>query len=198
MGQDETPNRGSISRWIPRLRECDDSATMRIWDRYKAQMRAVAHRELGSTPRSVADEDDVVVSAFAAFLRRTSAGAYDSMSNRDDLWRLLGTITRTYAWKQSRFLTRLRRFVTQGDRQRDEDILKSLIGRNPPPEMLVSLSETLAKLLHKLEAPELRELAMDRLSGYTNEEIATKQGRSVRTIERRLAMVRSVWERELD
>lgn len=194
---DRAVERGSVSCWIPQLRAGDEIAAQTIWDRYKQQMHAVAGRELGKGPRTVADEEDVIIDAFAAFLRRFSCGAYESMSNRDDLWRLLATITKTFAWKQSRFLGRTcRRTVSCASRTTDL-VLKQLASGNSPPDMLVSMADTLDQLLNKLDNAGLRQTAIDRLHGLTNEEIATKQGRSLRTIERRLQIIRSLWNNQL-
>ena len=40
----------------------------------------------------------------------------------------------------------------------------------------------------------VRELALARMEGYSNEEIAQRLGCSVRTVERRLHLVRTKWQ----
>ena len=196
IGQD-TLQRGSVSRWIPGLRSGDGTAAQEIWERYKQQMLLIANRELRDSGRTVADEDDVVIVAFAAFLRRSSLGAYTSMSTRDDLWRLLATITRTHAWRQSRFLGRLRRGGVRRKQPTASAILSEIACGRPSPDVLVSFSETLKHLLDCLEDPALTEVALGRLQGMSNDEIAAKQNRSVRTIERRLNVIRSTWTEEM-
>jgi DNA-binding CsgD family transcriptional regulator len=42
----------------------------------------------------------------------------------------------------------------------------------------------------------LRDVAVWKMEGYTNEEIAGQLGRSVPTVERKLASIRKIWERE--
>ena len=160
-------------------------------------MQSLASAELGASPRSVADDEDVVIRAFTAFLRRTREGAYGTMQTRDDLWRLLVAITRSYARKQSRFLGRMRRRTTAKDPRANEWMLTQLASNSPPPDVLASVSDSLRVLIDKLQDTELQDVAMGRLNGLTNEEIAASQNRSVRTIERRLMLIRNVWNEQI-
>jgi len=161
-------------------------------------MQSLARAELGDSPRCVSDDEDVVICAFAAFLRRTRDGAYGMMHTRDDLWRLLVAITRTYAWKQSRFFGRMRRRMTVKDPRASEWMLRQLACKCPPPDVLASVSDSLRVLIERLDDPELKEVAMGRLHGLTNEEIAANQNRSIRTIERRLVLIRKVWNEQIE
>jgi RNA polymerase sigma factor (sigma-70 family) len=58
------------------------------------------------------------------------------------------------------------------------------------------MTEECERLLERLEDPELEALATAKLEGYTNEEIAQRLGCSVRTIERRLRLIRKKWQQE--
>ncbi len=42
----------------------------------------------------------------------------------------------------------------------------------------------------------LKEVAMSKVQGYTNEEIAQRLGCSLSTIERKLRLIREIWSRE--
>lgn len=156
-------------------------------------MAHVAKASLGNGLRSVSDEEDAAICAFAAFLRRTSQGAYEVMSTRDDLWKLLAVITKTHALKQARFFRRTRRRPAINGLE-GEIMLTRLASDSPAPELVASISETMTMLLDDLDEPELREVAMSRLEGLTNEEIAAKQNRSVRTIERRVTLIADIWK----
>lgn len=147
--------------------------------------------------RSVADEDDVALDAFTAFLKRTAEGAYPALQTRDDLWRVLVRVTYTYAWKQIRFFRRLKR---SGDLQTlsEDFVLSSLASQDPPPDVVVGLSETLNQLLGGLPDKEIRTIAIRRLEGCTNEEIAAELNRSLTTIERRMRLIRECWSRTLE
>ena len=58
------------------------------------------------------------------------------------------------------------------------------------------MAEECGRLLSLLGDGDLRKLAIWKMEGYTNEEIAGKLGRSVPTVERKLARIRQAWERE--
>lgn len=190
------PETGSVSNWIRSLRAGHDSAAGWLWNRYRQPLNRIADSALNGSARTVADEEDVVVRAFAAFLRRTAEGAWPALQTRDDLWRILVQITRTYAWKQSRHFRRLKRTgpLTDGD---TSSILASLADSQPPPDVLAGLSETLKDLLAGLADNELKEVALGRLEGLTVQEIADRQNRSVSTIERRLKIIRDSWSAAL-
>ena len=194
----EMQERGSISRCIDRLKTGEESAVRTLWNRYRGRMYALANLELGNCSRSVSDEEDVVASAFAAFLRRADQGAYAAMETRDDLWRLLAKITRTHAWEQCRFFGRIRRRMNRNCSLADERLLRQLASDSPPPDVVAACTETMRRLLEKLDQPELREVALARLSGLNNREIAARQNRSVRTIERRLMLIKNIWQHELE
>lgn len=189
-------NVGSVSQWIDDLKHGDAQAAERIWKRYKPQMSSIARSALNKDSKSVSDEEDAVICAFAAFLRCADRGAFHSMRTRNDLWPLLATITRRYAWKQSRFFRRHKRRPPNSGIDGDF-LLSQLASKSPPPDVVASLSETMNMLLSHLRDPELRQIAVLRLEGQSAGEIAQVQSRSVRTIERRLSLIHSIWKEHL-
>jgi hypothetical protein len=94
------------TRWIERLRQDDPAAA--LWQRFCERMLAVARRQLGATPRRVADEEDVVF-AFERFLHGVRSGRFPRLNDRDDLWAILFTLTQRLAARQTRDLLRARR-----------------------------------------------------------------------------------------
>ncbi len=53
------------------------------------------------------------------------------------------------------------------------------------------------RLLALLGDGELSRLAIWKMEGFTSAEIAVKMSRSIPTVERKLALIRTRWEREL-
>ncbi len=53
----------------------------------------MASRKLGDLPRRVADEEDVVLSAFHDFLRGVEEGRFTRLDDREDLWQVLVMLT---------------------------------------------------------------------------------------------------------
>ena len=63
----------------------------------------------------------------------------------------------------------------------------------PSPAEAVVLNEALERRLEALADAELQQIALWRLEGYTNREIADKLGCVERTVERRLELIRETW-----
>ena len=64
--------------------------------------------------------------------------------------------------------------------------------------LAAAVSEQCSRLLDLLDDPSLRNIALLKLEGHTNEEIATKLNCVTTTVERKLARIRSKWQPEID
>lgn len=64
----------------------------------------------------------------------------------------------------------------------------------PRPESVFAGTEACRRLLGLLREPRLKRVALAKLEGLTDAEIAERIGCSVRTIERELVLVRKLWE----
>src|SRR5262245_22975274 len=84
---------GSVTRWISLLKDGDPHAAQELWQAYWHRLVALARTRLRSTPRGVADEEDVALSAFDSFCRRAARGRFPRLDDRDDLWQLLLLLT---------------------------------------------------------------------------------------------------------
>ena len=60
------------------------------------------------------------------------------------------------------------------------------------------MAEEFRRLLALLRDPEWRSGALWKMEGYTNDEIALKAGRSVRTVESKVRLIRDIWQKESD
>lgn len=59
-------------------------------------------------------------------------------------------------------------------------------GPEPSPELIAEFTEEVAERLRVLDDPELRQIALWKLAGFENKEIAEKLGRVERSVERKL------------
>src|SRR6516225_466780 len=84
---------GSVTRWLGRLQAGDPDAARRLLERYFRRLVGLARKRLGGTPRRVADEEDVALSAFDSFCRNAGEGRFPDLLDRDSLWRLLVVLT---------------------------------------------------------------------------------------------------------
>jgi RNA polymerase sigma factor (sigma-70 family) len=186
------PDSHSVTRWIERLKNDDAQAASVLWERFADRMLAVSRRRLGNAPRRVADEEDVVVAAFERFHHGVRNGRFPRLDDRDDLWAILFTLTDCHAARQVRDQQRDKR---GGGEVRGDSALQTAepIDDTPTPAEAVLLQENMAGLLAALGDETLRQIALARLEGCSNAEIAARIGRSEVTVERRLRLIRAVW-----
>lgn len=191
---------GSVTHWIHEIKDGNRDAAQDLWERYFAQMVRMAGRTLNRGDRRVADEEDVALSAFDTFCRAAENGRFPNLSDRDSLWRLLVKMTARKAIDQNRRLNRQRRgggkvrgesALGNPDMPDDPQALAQMIGDVPTPEFAVMVREEIDQLMKLLDDPELQELAIAKMEGYTNLEIAHHLTCSERTIERRLKLIRA-------
>jgi DNA-directed RNA polymerase specialized sigma24 family protein len=187
---------GSVTQFFGQLRTGDPAAAEALWERFFPRLVALARKALAGQPQRVADADDAAQSAFASFCLRVRAGEF-AVGNRDDLWGLLGVITANKARMQSRREAAARR---GGGRVVGEGALTRPDGSPLPLDEAASapapdFDRHCEELLGQLE-PELREIAVLRLLGYRNREIAERHGCTERRIERKLNLIRLRWQAE--
>jgi RNA polymerase sigma factor (sigma-70 family) len=182
---------GSVSFWIRQLQDGCEGAADAIWQRFHKRLLQIAARTLPDYVRREEDEEDVVNIAFHSFFRRLHNGSFPDLQNRNELWKLLSSITRRKATNLIRNKNRKKRAnerVCHNPGPMDQ-----YAGDSPTPDFVVMHRETIEHLLSMLDEG-LREIALYRLDGCTNQEIAAAIRRSVPTVERRLRLIRQKWE----
>jgi DNA-directed RNA polymerase specialized sigma24 family protein len=131
-----------------------------------------------------------------------AANRFTQLEGRDELWRLLVTITVRKAIDHVQRHGRLRRGggrvlgeADLGAAGRDEPghRLDWLASDEPTPELIVLLDEEYNRLFQLLPDTSHREVARLRLEGYTGEEIADRLGCNRRTVTRKLELIRRSW-----
>lgn len=194
-----------ITRWIEGLRTGDDEAIGNLWNHYFDRLVGLARVRLGTSPRRVADEEDIALSVFRCLCAGAETGRLADMSHRDDLWRVLVTMTVRKTIDQQRRAGNTKR---GGGRVRGESMFVNRHGEarapglqqvgdgGPTPEMLAMMEEEGRRLLESLDDHALQQVALWKLEGYTNDEIADKIGLTTRSIERKLHRIREKWTQD--
>jgi DNA-directed RNA polymerase specialized sigma24 family protein len=181
------PSEGSVTHWLDLLKAGDAAAAQPLWERYFPALVQLARKYLSGVKRTAADEEDVALSAFDSFCRNAERGRFPRLDDRDNLWRLLAVITTRKALHQIRH---------EGKRPTVPAEPDLLLSREPDPALATALAGQCQRLLALLSEPELRSVALWKLEGLTNEEIAAKLGCVPRTVERKLSLIRRAWEKE--
>ena len=196
---------GSVTTWIEQLGAGNRAAAQHLWERYFPRLVGLARQKLRGLPRRATDEEDVALSAFDSFCRGAERGRFPRLEGRDDLWALLVVVTARKAIDLRQRETRQKR---GGGRVSGESVLDDLLGNKdgaagigqvvgaePTPELAARVAEEFQRLLAQLPGDELRTVALRRMEGYTNAEIAAELGCADATVERRLKLIRSLWKK---
>lgn len=207
---------GSVTHWIVALKDGDLAAAQPLWKRYYRQLIVLARNKLRSSRRREADEEDVVQVAFQSFFHSIAEGRFPELADRDGLWRLLVFITAKKALKQLTYEQRLKRRGTLADAAGidtieansvsgagpfsgvscDDSTLTEFVDREPTPEFAVQVVDECRRLLASLGDESLQQVAVWKMEGYGNDEIARKLGCSRRTVARKLEAIRIIWNKE--
>jgi len=196
----------SVTQWIDRLKAGDPDAAQQLWERYFRRLVGLARKKLRAAPRRAADEEDVALSAFDSFCRGAEQDRFPRLNDRFDLWQLLVLLTARKAYDLAQHERRQKR---GGGAVLDEAALPRLVDSSargapleqieapePTPAFAAQVAEECRRLLDRLDNAELRNVALLKVEGYGNEEIAAKLGCGLRTVERRLRLIRGIWEQE--
>ncbi len=194
MHPGETP----VTKWLRALEAGDDRAAQQLWDVFFERLVRLVQQRLRTNHYRGTDAEDVALSAFASFCRGVENQRFPELSDRQSLWRLLVSITIHKVLHLQRDQNRLKRggqFRQQessGDSVDGASIVEQIVSREPTPEFAVQVGEQYDRWMKALGSEELIRLAEWKLEGFTNEEIAAKWGRTTRTVERKLNLIRKI------
>ena len=197
----------SVTQWILQLKEGERAAVQKLWEGYFSRLVRMAQHWLLHTPTQVVEAEDVALSAFDSFCRRAEQGRFPRLFDRDDLWQLLVVIAFRKACNQIKHEARRQprngrvyhaSALPPEDADDARSIFSSVIGHEPDPALVAQTTEEYRRLLGKLKNEQLRNIALWKLEGFTNKEIAIRLDCSEPTIERKLGRIRKAWEKEIE
>ena len=192
---------GSVTALLEHLRAGEHAAAQPLWERYYPRLVGLARERLRGTPRRAADEEDVALSAFDSFCRGVEQGRFPDLKDRDGLWALLVLITVRKAADLVHYNRRDRRgggrvrgdsALAGPDGDTGSDGLAQIEAADPTPDLAAQLAEELQRLLDRLGSDELRAIAVWKLEGYSNAEVAGRLGCAAVSVERRLRLIRQI------
>ena len=194
---------GSVTHWLAELRAGNPAAAQPLWERYFLRLVGLARQKLRDTPRRAADEEDVALSAFDSFCRGAAAGRFARLWDRDGLWPLLVAITAHTARDLARREGRRKRagalpFSDFPSPSADDsaDAPDQVPAREPSPALAALVAEQCRHLLESLGDAGLRQVALLKMEGWTDDEVAERLGCARRTVARKLQRIRYLWTQE--
>lgn len=199
---------GSVTRLINRIKAGDSAAVQPLWEGYFTRLVRLARGRLHAISSGVADEEDIALAAFDSFFRGVEKQRFPRLDDRHDLWQILIVLTERKATGQIRYETREKRDRRQtvqgstgfGATDSMSDVLATAASSEPSPEFAAEVAEECTRLLDLLGKPDdpLRQVAVMKMEGFTNEEIAVKIQKAASTVERKLAAIRNLWEQDFE
>jgi DNA-directed RNA polymerase specialized sigma24 family protein len=190
----------SVTRWLAGVKVGDPVAVERVWHRYFGSLVRLARAHLRSAPRGAEDEEDAALSAFDSFCDAAARGRFPRLEDRDDLWRVLVTITARKAMDQAKRQRAERRGGGRvvGEAALDGavpggDFFAEVADSGPTPEFAAIMAEECRRRLDALPDDVYRRVALLKMEGFTNEEIAERVGFGLRSVVRKLGLIRKAW-----
>lgn len=181
---------GSITGLYHQWRQGNSESLNQLISRFWPRLLALAHSTLRGRVQRVADAEDALQSAMISFWEHVDNGGFEHEMDRDDLWNVLGLFTVRKAIK----LQQRERAKKRGG----GNVITGIPLENAPQNRSEEgLDLVCAELLEMLD-PDLRAFALLRLMGHKNREIAEQFECTERKVERKLQLVRAVWEEEVE
>lgn len=198
-----TKGDGSITKAVEGLRCNDASSTQILWERFFAKLCNFAESKIYKRHRRLLDADEIATNAFMALVEGVRAKRFERVRNRDELWQMLVLIAARQTINAQKRIERAKRGAgkVQDSSAFGEHGIGSVVDfvkRDLDPDIALQLQDLSDQLLSQLPGDDLKRIALLRMAGYSNAEIAQILEVSERTIERKLAAVRRYWTAYLE
>ena len=197
-----------VTFWLKGATTGDAAAQQNLWEHFYHRMIGLARTKLRDGAKRMADEDDVVTDAFNAFFEGAEDGRFPKLNDAHDLWQVLVMLTA----RKSADLVRaqLRQKRGAGEIRGESFFLRPEDGSDPveipsfgdiasgdmSADFALGVADNFERLLNKLPDQLLRDVALWKMEGLLNDEIAAKIGATTRTVERKLNLIRQHWADE--
>ena len=191
----------SVTQYIDGLRDGDQEAAQKIWERFFDRLIRLADRKLKKTRRRSEDEEDIVQIAFSQFFRQVEQGRFPRLDDRDDLWQVLAMLVERKAIDKIRKNNAPRHgggelhgesiFIVPGEAERAG--ISAAPDMLPTPEMAAEMMDVFKDRMERLGREDYRQIVLLKMEAFTNQQIAQQMKTSTRTVERRLEQIRSIW-----
>ena len=180
----------------------DHEAFQVVVDAYFARIAAAAEKRIAKTRQRASDGEDVAASVFESLWKKADAGLFAQSDIPDEsaMWRYLQRVM------HSKLIDHMRRETADkrgGGVTRGESVFVNASGevvgelgeylQQISPAELFELAESQKQLLDLLPDDALKEIAISRMEGYEVKEIAERLRISDRSVKRKLAIIRDLW-----
>ena len=177
---------GSVTGWLRELKDQQPDAQSKIWHRFVSRLTQRARRKLGGIEKTVVDAEDIVSMAFYNFFEKSPLD-FRKLVDREDLWQILAMLA------DRRAADEVRKWYRRPNSFELTPIDCADSSATAPDADLI-LADEVGVRLGALPDKTLRDIAIGRLEGRKNHEIADKLDVSLRTVERKVGLIREMFE----
>ena len=179
-----------IRDWLADYERDPDAAVRQVVDVFYDRLVGLAKKRLASMPPQVADDEGAVISALRSFFSGVENGQFSRIADEYDLWRVLATVTARKSIRQLRVHFRQRGEGHRVDREHD---LALLLNSDVTPEQEAMLIEECERCLDLTGDQTLKKITQLKLDGLTTHQIAEQVDLNVRSVQRKLKLIESIW-----
>ena len=189
---------GSISKLVTQLRAGDHDAAVGLWRRYFDRMSQRGRQRLLGNARAADGEDAALtrLTPFAAICGGASSPRSSIATNCGGCWRYSPSARLGHNCDASEARSVAVTCVAPdwAAPAKVEQVGQRFV--DPRGEMSEGLDVWCRELLSRLADETLERIAVLRLEGCTNQEIGEQLGIAERSVERKLARIRSIWRQD--
>ncbi len=189
---------GSVTRCLQEVKRGDSVAQHQLWERYLCRLLGLARHRLRGVNDPLTEADDLASVVFHEFLLGVEKSRFQKIDDRHDLWQVLVMLTNRRAIDRRRLARAHKRSAPLQSlelfgQEQQAATIAAIASRDPTPEEAALLSDEIKHRLASLGDQRLEGIAMAKLQGVTNQQIADQLGCSTRSVERKLAIIRRKW-----
>ena len=190
------------------LSDGDEQAIAQIVEQSMERLKQRISRRLPPGLRRHTDEDDVAQSVMNSFICGVrDRERFKKLQDTNDLWQILGMLTkqkiakhvrRNQAQKRGSGSLRGESIFYRPDQEGLAPGLDGIANQLAGVSEEIVHSEDFDQLLQTLDNDHLREIAVFKLDGFSHEEIAERMQMSVRSVGRKLDVIRDLWRHKIE
>jgi DNA-directed RNA polymerase specialized sigma24 family protein len=190
----------SVIRWLEGLKAEDelDEVAQQLWKRHFDRLVRLARAAFRTVAWGAAEEQDEVARAVENICRAATQSTLPGISDPDDLWRLVLTMTSQRVIDIKKRGARAQtdpggiRFDGGSSADGAGCIVQTIVA-DPVVEYAGRTITEYRRLLELLGDEALCIIVLMKFEGYRNDQIATSLGTSLRSVERKLGVIRKRW-----
>ena len=198
-------NQQPDTKLIQLFKHGDRSAADELIRRYFDRVYRAAERKLNGRRVKISDADDIAISVFKSIWKRADENKFSDsdLSDSKALWRLLTVMVSNKVISHFRYESAKKRGGDcQGGTGESQSSIATALEQCPDGEFtadkLAIVREEHSRLLELLDDEILSKIAIMKMEGYLQLEIAESFGRSTKWVGRKVNIIKGIWERECE